>query len=235
MENGFFKWVWRFNAIALALAAVLVIVIGVFGAYEMWQSVTRNRYVSQTVNVDAKQDSLIETYQYGRSWLGQDGKQVITPLMISQEYRYQGSYGSGGKSSGDNTVNYLISTTGADETRWLFKGHDQLILKMQNIQRPLLAPENKRTVQARLFEVVPADSDDNKRLDHRDLRDLILTDAGFQNPVALLQGLTSVLSVLHPDDATIQLVVVKDGQTIMLLVNVEAGEILEQSLFPTVQ
>jgi len=214
MENGFFKIIWRFNAIAIALAAIAVIGISVFVMTQLWQDMTRTRHANQVVNVDDGDTSLNETFSYGRSWFDKDNQAVIVPLQISQEYERSMQFGSSGPSKGtsQNTLNHLIVSPETGSSRWLFPDNNQLIIKRHSISRPLDAQEENQKAVARLYQIVTADSNGDKRLSERDRKTLIITMPDRTTPTALIADYDELLSAHHPDDNSFEILIKAAGK-----------------------
>lgn len=213
MENGFFKLVWRFNAIAIAFAAIVVIGIGLFIMTNLWQDMTRNRHATQVVNVDDQDTSLNEVFSYGRPLFDRDNQTMIVPLHISQNYDLSGGYLSSGPSKGtsQNPINHLIINRNDGSHRWLFADNKQLIIKQYGVSRPIDAKEQDQSTVARLYEIITADSNGDKRLSNRDRKTLIITKPDRSAPTRLIADYDDLLSVHHRDDSSFEVLIEKAG------------------------
>ena len=119
MDTGFFKWVWRFNALAIAGLVIFI------GAIAVWEIFPKPRNVSGVVNVDPADETLVETLRIGN----------VTPInglirySVGREQTYDVGYSSSGKSTRNNTVNYGFLDPSTGDVRWLLEGFDALILE----------------------------------------------------------------------------------------------------------
>lgn len=213
MENRFFKLVWRFNAIAIAFAAIVVIGVSLFIMTQVWQDMARNRHASQVVNVDAQDTSLTEVFSYGRPLFDRDNQTMIVPLHITQSYDLSGGYLSSGPSKGtsQNPINYLIINSKDGAHRWLFPDNKQLIIKQRHVSRPVGAEAADQITVARLYEIVTDDSNGDKRLSERDRKTLILTKPDRSAATALITDYDALLSVHHPDAGSFEVLIEKAG------------------------
>ncbi|MCF6314686.1 MAG: hypothetical protein L3J30_00050 [Marinosulfonomonas sp.] len=213
MENGFFKLVWRFNAIAIAFAAIVVIGIGLFIMTNLWQDMTRNRHATQVVNVDDQDTSLNEVFSYGRPLFDRDTQTMIVPLHLAQNYDLSGGYLSSGPSKGtsQNPINHLIVSRKDGAHRWLFADNKQLIIKQHHVSRPVGAEAADQITKARLYEIITADSNGDKRLSDRDLKTLIITQPDRSAPTRLIADYDDLLSVHHPDEGSFEVLTEKAG------------------------
>ncbi|SHG77230.1 hypothetical protein [Cognatishimia maritima] len=189
MESGFFKWLWRYNAFAIAGAATVTIVVLGLIAFELYQDATRDVYVSNVVNTDTEDQTLIETYTYGRLQVvdNDNGPALVAPLYTEQSY----SLIRNSKSTSRNTVNYkMIWRDGRQE--WLFKDFSQLIVDENRARRPINGDEKQMQVVAVFLTVVPMDTNDDQRLSGRDKKQLYVTTADYQEKKLLLEDIQGI-------------------------------------------
>lgn len=213
MENGFFKLVWRFNAIAIAFAAIAVIGAGLFVITQIWQDLTRDRHAVQVVNVDQQDPSLKESFSYGTPWFSDDNQTMVVPLHISQNYNLSGGPFSSGPNKGtrQNPINHLIHNRKDGSHRWLFPDNNQLIIRVHTVSRPLEAKEQDRKPAARLYEIVTTDSNDDKRLSERDSKTLVVTNPNRSTPTELIVGYDSLVAVNNPSNTCFEVLVEQGG------------------------
>lgn len=228
METGFFKYLWRFNAVVLAFAGLAVVLVGLFALREIYKDLTRVRSTHQVVNTAEADPTLVERFSYGFAQRLSDGTTTTLPLLVEQEFR-NGSYDKGSHS---NQVNRLfVSDSG--ETRWLFDGHDQLILSTHSLARP---SERDETVppKARLLEVVQADTNNDDRMSRSDAVTLFLTDPDYNDLRELKSGITGKIQVLRKTDRQADLIVTSKGATTVLALDFIAGTITSEIGLPTI-
>ena len=122
-ESRFFKYVWRFNALAIAGAAVGVILLSVYTGFTLFSEATRTRRVTQVVNV-GQQEKVSEEFSLGNPSAIAGISYVQVPLYRGRRYGV-GSIYSGGS---QQAVNFLFLNISTNESRWLFNGVAQLII-----------------------------------------------------------------------------------------------------------
>lgn len=214
METGFFKWVWRFNAIVIAVAALFFLLAALIGVWQFWKDMTRDRYATNVINVDQQDTSLKEELSYADPIFSNDGSSIALALTVSQDYEISrgiGSYGSG-KSTGRNTINYLIIDRNSGNSRWVFPDHSQLIVATHHIKRPFDGDEENKEVVARLYEIVTEDTNDDKRLSGRDRKTLIITPPDRSKLTELLAGFDRLVSFNHSDNSSFEVIVETDDR-----------------------
>ena len=134
MDTGFFKWVWRFNALVLAAAVTLMLCVFI---WEMTSSLRRSLFQPQTTNTlitptiqtdeteHKDQPNPAEVRRYFSAPLEYSaGSPYALPLRVEQEYDNRRI----SKSSVGNTVNYRIIDTETQTSRWLFPKGNRFIL-----------------------------------------------------------------------------------------------------------
>ena len=211
METGFFKWVWRFNAVVIAFAALAVIAVSVFIARELWQDYTRDKYAPEVVNIDTESNTLQDAFSYGYPVFDNDNNSIILPLLVSQTYGVSRAYASVSKNTGSNTINYLIINRDDDSSHWFFADHKQLITQVEIIKRPIDAEDDDKKVVARLYEIVTKDSNGDKRLSESDKKTLLITPPDRSNPTQIISGYDSIESFNHPDNNSFEILVHSDN------------------------
>ena len=165
MDTGFFKWVWRFNA--LAFAGLLVFV----GVVAIWELFPKSRNVANVVNVDPGDETLVETLKIGS----------VTPInglirySVGREQSFDAGYSSG-KTTRNNTSNYGYLDPASGDVRWLLDGFDALILETLSLREASdvtvsgrFEPDPKGDILASLFYIVDQDTTGDNRLSRSDV------------------------------------------------------------------
>lgn len=201
MDTGFFKWVWRFNALVLAAAVTLMLCVFV---WEMTSSLRRSLFQPQTTNTlitptiqtdeteDKDQPNPAEVRRYFSAPLEYSaGSPYALPLRVEQEYDNRGI----SKSSVGNTVNYRIIDTETQTSRWLFPKGNRLILDSRPVTfRKQAQPEQNLGM---ILSIVESDTNGDGRLSRRDTMTLYLVDSTWSEPAKITEGVISVLRI-HP-------------------------------------
>ena len=198
METGFFKWVWRFNALVIAgvvtCAAVAIV-------WDMTRDLRREWLPTRTTDTlaiaptEAGTAPVAAPQTVARRYFGRPGTQgsgsiFAVPLYVQQKYENRGI----SKSSSGNIVNYRIVDMQAATNRWLFPatGVERLVLEAQ----PMIlntSQGNQRRI-GYLLSVVEADTNGDARLSRRDDITLYFTDPRWAPPTKLTEGVTSLLT-----------------------------------------
>ncbi len=202
----------RITQTLLTLAAVFVILFGLLffanAGWDMIESLFGPRRVSDVVNVDPQDQSLVETLRLSNITLVGDGPLLRATLVSEQSYD-QGSYG---KSSDSNVVNFGFLAPG-EPARWMFAAGKQLIVthEVLSLRGDMMAPvagedifatstsaadpardRDQEHEVAMMLALVEADSNGDKRLSTQDAMTLALTRPDGNGRVDLATGLMSI-------------------------------------------
>ena len=227
-ETGFFAIVWRFNALAIAVASVVCLVLGAYAGYKIFTEETRQRRVSNVVNVG---ETVSEQFTLGSAVTIAGTPYVRAPLY--REQTYSGSHYS--KWSDQNAVNYLFLNVARNESRWLFDGAGQLVLESQLVFDKLKdAPQEERKPVALLYVIVEKDSNGDGRLTSKDAVAVTASAVDGTNPKRLLEGVDHLTSMQQISDDKVLLQYQKNGQTLFELYSVPSMERLAQTSIPRI-
>jgi hypothetical protein len=166
--NRFFRFVWRFNGIALMLTAVVVVIVGGFMGVVMYREFTRERTVSNVVNVEGARN-VSEKLRLGQLIPIEGSSYLMVPLTSDQTYS-QSYYD---KSSYSQRNLLFVDTKGA-ASHWLFDTNEYLIVNSSFITEGAEQPKPK-PVRAILYVVVKADTNGDKRLTDNDRKTIGLS------------------------------------------------------------
>lgn len=201
MDTGFFKWVWRFNALVIAGAVTLLLCVI---AWEATSSLRKSLFNQRTTNTllaptdeptdvsAADQTDRAEVNRYLGAPLDHSrGSPYALPLRVEQEYDNRGI----SKSSVGNTTNYIVVDTEAQSNRWLFPKANRLIIN----SRPITLRRRGQPEQSlgTLLRIVEKDTNNDDRLSGRDTMSLYLVDKNWTKPLKITEGVISTLRI-HP-------------------------------------
>lgn len=205
MDTGFFKWVWRFNALVIAGAVTLMLCVVI---WETTSSLRRSLFQQQTTNTliapseqteqaqaeDQSDPAEVRRY-FGAPIYPSNGSPYALPLRVQQEYENRGF----SKSSAGNTINYKIIDTETQTDRWLFPRASRLIID----SRPIILRQRGKPAQdlGTLLSIVEIDTNGDQRLSTSDTMSLYLVDKNWSKPLKITQGVTSSLQN-HPVSPT---------------------------------
>lgn len=188
-RSGLFKWIWRFNALGIAVGVAMGLFLGTFIIYNVCKESLYRPRVHNVVNVD-KTKTLDESYKFAllETWPGSSFGAL--PLTLSQHI--QGAYVS--KYSNYNVVNYLFVDLEDGQSHWLLPHHSFLILRMMTFPEPTTLPAQgeypndtpEKTINTQkprtfLYEIVKGDTNADQRLSKNDLKTIALSKGDGQN------------------------------------------------------
>lgn len=183
-KDQFFERVWRFNAIMIALAGVLAIGLMVFGAYQVYGELTRDRTVHQIVNVEAPKAEQWHL-EHASHIAGSD--YLVMPL-VSDQKRDESYYSKSAKAA----RNYLFVDATSEAQHWLLPHNRSLFVSRETLSHDdyINPPE---PVIAQLYQVVNADSNKDKRLTASDIKTLALSRPDGTGYVEVIPAMNELL------------------------------------------
>jgi hypothetical protein len=226
--NRFFDYVWRFNALAIAVAAILCILLGVYAGAIIFKQETRSRRVTNVVNVGDK-DKIAEEFTLGDPSTIAGTQYVRVPLYRGQSYGASSApYYS--KISEQNLVNFLFLNSSTNESRWLFENAGQLLISSQVLSNKLkTTPGEQNAAVAILYTVVERDSNGDNRLTDKDAVSLAASDVDGTKYRKLIEGIERLYSVQQIADDKVLVLYLKDQKTLSELYSLPTMVRLQQS------
>jgi hypothetical protein len=232
-EIGFFQYVWRFNALAIAVAAVVCIILGFYAAAMIFKQETRPRRVTNVVNV-GEQQQILEEFTLGAPGTIAGTDYVRVPLYRGQSYSASSaSYYS--KNSEQNVVNYLFLNTSTNESRWLLENTGHLLMSSQVLSNKLkTSSDDQIKAVGIIYTVVEKDSNGDNRLTGKDAISLAASAVDGDNYRKLLEGIERLYSVQQIADDKVLVLYQKNQQTVSELYSVPSMVRLMQATIPKV-
>lgn len=229
-ESRFFRFVWRFNALAIAGAAIVCILLGLYAAATIFKEETRSRRVTNVVNVGEK-DNVSEEFALGSATIIAGTPYVRVPLYRAQSY--SALYYS--KRSEQNAVNFLFLNISTNESRWLFERTGQLMIDSQVLYSKLrISPDEPRTGVGVVHVVVERDSNGDSRLTDKDAVSLAASAVDGANYRKLIEGIERLYSVQQIADDKVLVLYQKNQKTVSELYSVPSMERLSQASIPKI-
>ncbi|MBR0827667.1 hypothetical protein JQ596_19245 [Bradyrhizobium manausense] len=202
-SDRFFRRVWRFNAIAIATVAVLLVLSVFFAAATIVYDHMRARRVTNVGERDAVANRFLLL-----------PPRVITGTPYVEALLHRGqSYGDG------SDVNVLFVNILTNESRWLFEGTGQQILGSHWMFDRVA--EARTAVGA--FHIV-GDRDTNVAL--------VAVAADGTNSRKLIEGIEKVYSVKQVADDKALVLYLKDKQAMSALFSLPSMALLTQAKLP---
>ena len=225
-RRRFFATVWRINAVAILLTAILASGVLLFVTWQIYKDATRTRRVSNVVNVADEQ------LDRSKAQLGTfekiAGSAVLrAPLRLEQEYGF--SSGSKGTSS---VQNYLFYDPAGARAYWLVAGYKGLFLSTHELpEQEYTKPETP--VVAVVYELVESDSTGDKRLTASDAKVVAVSNPSGSQFTRVLTGVEEVNGTTLTTEGRI-LVLYTAGSTLKAAeVDVATHELVRDSALQT--
>ncbi len=192
MENNkFFKFVWRFNGIAMMLAIIIAILMMCGSALEgLW------RKKEPAITNVAKDPDGQEKWRLGRAQKIRE-RILLIPLVSEREYVKVGvaSMKSGLHSYSDSYSgrNLLFVDGETNQSKWLFPANKQMITNYK------LLPEDEeyrnKNVNCIAYEVVTEDTNDDKKLTSEDLTSIALSNFDGSNYKVVIDKVENLIGI----------------------------------------
>jgi hypothetical protein len=227
-RNRFFRFVWRFNGVAIMLATIVAISVLGFIAYMTLREMAGRRPVRNVVNVDGPRQ-VTDKWEYGQMSAIRGTSYVTIPLYSDQPYA-QSYYSKGAKS----TRNILFIDASGSDRHWLFDTNEYLIAEHRLITEGSIHKEGS-VVKAILYSVVKKDTNSDKRLTTRDQKDIALSAPNGRNYKEILSGIDSLLGHELVNRDTILLLYQKQGIAYSASVGLSDFSIMSQSELPKIK
>ena len=230
-ENHFFRYIWRFNALAIACASTGVILLGCYAALTILKDETRVRRVTNVVNV-GEGEKVLEEFSLGRPDIIAGTPYVRVPLRRGQTYGGGSFYYS---KNTEQVVNYVFLNTSTSESRWLFEHASQLIVDSRIVYSQLKnLPDESRQSVGLLYVVVDRDTNSDGRLSEKDSASLVASGIDGTNNRTLIEGIEQPYSIQQIADDKLLVLYQKNAQTISELYSVPSLQRLKQATIPKV-
>ncbi len=228
-ESRFFKYVWRFNALAIAGAATTCILLGLSAGMSIFNAEQRPHRVTNIVNVD-QEDKASEEFSLGNPSAIAGISYVQVPLYRGRRYGV-GSIYSGGS---QQVVNLLFLNISTNESRWLFNGVGQVLDSHTLFNKLKDANDPSRAAIAVVHVVVEKDTDGDKRLTEKDAISLATSATDGTNYRKLIEGVDQLYSFKQIADDKVLVLYQKNRETVSALYGVPSMALLMQASVPKV-
>lgn len=209
-NNKFFRYVWRFNALAIACAVVLGFVLCSYAAIKVFKRETRERHVTNVVNLEGQtkvKDEFVFDYPY--MVVGTDYLRVA--LFKTQSYDM--SYFP--KSSGRNEVNYLFLNTRTGESKWMLQTTAQLFISDTVLLNKLeKSNQNENRAIGIVYTVAEKDTNGDNRLSGNDTLAVSFSSPDGSGYKKLVEGVDRLYAIKQIADDKMIIFYEKNKETI---------------------
>ncbi|MFN3229430.1 MAG: hypothetical protein ACK41P_06210 [Asticcacaulis sp.] len=189
--NKFFRNLWRFNAVAIALTYAAFSIAGLFAVYFVILESNYGHNGSDVVNF-SQNDQVVDRYVFGQGRALQGKEFLFVPINRLQSYKGELKE----KNYGNSIVNYLVIDQVRNKSKWLASGSGQLYLAFEEVYDNL-TPGDLDTEIARhiVYRVVTKDTNGDKLFSDADKISLYSSSFDGSNYRLLLSDVDEVYSM----------------------------------------
>ncbi|MGL4490966.1 MAG: hypothetical protein ACRCU5_16115 [Rhizobiaceae bacterium] len=193
-EPKFFKYVWRYNALAIAGTATLCGLVALSLVYDLVRNITRDREVSNVVRIDGEAEApnaIKEVFTIGAPYLvaGTSYMQVPQYREQSQDRDYYS------KESTQNISNYLFLNLQNNESKWLVSESERLFLSSNALtERAPGDLSGSGKALGIIYRLVDKDTNGDGNLTQNDAVTIAASGVDGSNFRKVLDGVTNILS-----------------------------------------
>ncbi|AMO56277.1 hypothetical protein GZ77_05595 [Endozoicomonas montiporae] len=168
-QSKFFRVIWQYNGLVLAVASTLAIAVLSFISYKVFKEIVVERSITNVVKTDSEKVTG-EGFMIGYIEDINDGDHLIAPLISQQSYTK--SYYNKSSSS---QRNMLFINAGKNSSSWLFNDNESLITDYRLLSNKE-ADNSKSIVKAIFFTIAKADTNDDGFITDEDIKTIALSD-----------------------------------------------------------
>jgi hypothetical protein len=232
-ENRFFRSIWRFNAMALAVALLAGLGLAAYGLLQIFSFELRDRETTNLVNLSegaADNQKVREDLSLGYPYRVAGTEYARIPLLRAQSYTL-GSVIS--KESNNNEANYLFQNVRDGKNRWLLPTNKQLFVSGKVLS--VKALDGSSVDSALLYVVVARDSDGDKKLTGSDISALYGSAPDGSNYRLLIDDIEKISGMDQASDDLVLVIYQKKSKTILESFDVRTLAQVMKSELPTFQ
>jgi len=227
-ETKFYKNVWRFNALVIALAGVLATILLLFATYTIYKDASRNRQRNEIVNIDPK-TNIEEVFRLGRVKHITGSKAVIVPLYSDQKF----SLNYSASKSTASTRNILFSNMGDETNKWLLSDNKFLIVNHKLISEGH-SYDKTREVVVILYNIIKSDTNHDSRLTKNDKVTVSLSDPEGNSYAEVIKNTDTVLGAELLDKEAIAIMHTRDNKGYTTYVNLLTFKVIKEIALPKI-
>ncbi|MEE2730402.1 MAG: hypothetical protein VYA55_06235 [Pseudomonadota bacterium] len=227
-DSKFFKSLWRFNAVLIAAAGMLAILVLIFSLYMIFKEINGRKRGNEIVNVDP-QSNIEEVFRLGSIEHVKGSNSVIVPLLSDQFFSLKYS----GSKSTVSTRNLLFSDMESESSAWLLPSNQYLIVEHRQVNESGYWDRDKDVLSI-LYHVVTSDTNGDNRLTENDKITLSISTPEGKNHTELAHNIDEVLGYVVLDKNVIAVMFNRDNQGLIIYINVADFSISKEIVLPGV-
>jgi hypothetical protein len=210
MSNRFFRLLWRFNALAIAVCGLLGLFVGSIVAVQLARDVFRMPYQARDIartNTEAPAGGAngVQEKLSVSSFSRINGTHVLwAPVTVDQTYDYRYS-----SKEAASTRNYVLYDTATGTTRSLLDNNRQIVLEARELRRP--ESDMKAPLEALFFALVENDSNGDGLLTSTDKISIALCRPDGQGLTKIGKAIGRTIGELVSDDGRTLIVMQDDN------------------------
>lgn len=226
-DSKLFKTLWRFNALIIAVAGVMGVIVLLFVLYMLYQDATRTRHHNEIVNIDPKAE-IEERFRMGDIDKINGSDSVIIPLYSDQNFSLEYS----GKST-VSTRNLLFTHLNNETSHWLFP-NNKFLLAEHRLLNESGSWNKEQPVRAILISLVKQDTNEDQRLTESDRLTLALTTPEGKQYTEVLDGIDTILGYELIGQEKLVILYNRDGVGRIAYIALDGFKVLKETALPKV-
>ena len=225
-DNQFFRWVWHFNALAIAIGSILIIATAAYALIDQFHYRMRDLIITDNVAV-GDQSITREIYTIGRPETV-SGTNWVTMPLIRDQIRGVSSFS---KSSQDNQMNTYFIDANSGKGHWLFPDHHTLINSTVWLTNATAIKEEIKATGA-LYVVVQKDSNADGLLTDADTQTVFYSGFDGNGVKTILENVTKIIAMSQTSADRAIVLYENDKQNSVNVYNAVDMTLLSSSVIP---
>ena len=227
-ESKLFKNIWRFNAIVIALAGSLVVIVLLFFISIMYQDNNRRQHRNKTVNIDSEAN-IQELFRLGQIIPIKGSNSIMFPLYSEQKF----PRGYSGSKSTNSTRNILFFNLLTQKSHWLLPNNSFLISNHKLLNESHTYNSNQDLL-AIIYNIVKADTNGAQRLTENDLITIAFTDIEGANYTEIIPDIQKLLGYKIIDKDLIAISFKRDEEEYIYYIDMNTYKITQEIILPEI-
>lgn len=212
---------WLFFVIGL----IVLLVFG-YGGYQLGRYILRDRAASNLVNTEAENDDKVKM-SLGNFRELEGTSYLMAPVNSQQNYR-QNYYDK----QASSIRNYLFLNANDKSARRLVRRNDFLFL---NAQEVVLQRREDKIVRGIWYEVVKADSNNDKRLSNEDKKIIAISDVSGSDYTEVIDEVDRVLGSHQKNSTTLLVFYELDNREYVGEISLIRRALIEKQVLPSIR